>query len=276
MIRRLGVLAPSALLFLLTLPVVLAQGQQSSSEKQASQPQKKPAQQQASRDDVGMTCAQILAMPSADYVARITAIDDSNVDGQLRGIKNYGRCYDQRTDRLAASVAKSSKAPGAGAREDFRDFQGAVKAFTTKALATAPAGEVMAPVKAAYADLYQKQFRFEFYEQFGPKTAPVAVKPAPVAAGSAPSTSPAKDSGSRAANPSKIMSNDTDQMTQAKNRFGELLGDLPDEKLHELHAAFGEVIGLHELNDEMRLSVYRYAIFLLEPSNGKNSYPPPF
>lgn len=239
---------------------------------QTQQP-KKPVQQQSGRDDLGLTCTQILAMPSGDYIAKITAIDDSNVDGQLRGIRNYGRCYDQRTDRLAASVAKTSKAPNAGAREDFRDFQSAMKDFTTKALAVAPASAPMAPVKTAYAELYQKQFRYEFYQQFGPKTAPVAVKTEAAAAGSGAA---AKDSGSRATNPTKIMSNDADQMTQAKNRFGELLGDLPDEKRHELHAAFGEVIGLHELSDDMRLSVYRYAIFLLEPSNGKNSYPAPF
>jgi hypothetical protein len=265
--RDSGLLSTAAVLLLLAMPLAtLGQTQQ----------QKKPVQQQAGRDDLGLKCAQILAMTSADYIAKVTSIDDSNIDGQLRGIKNYGRCYDQRTDRLAATVAKSVKAPGASARADFRDFQSAVRDFTTKALAAAPAGTPVAPVKTAYAELYQKQFRYEFYEQFGPKTTPVTAvaATAPTAAGA---TSAAKDApAAPTTNPSKIMRNDTDQMTQAKNRFGELLGGLPDDKLHELHAAFGQVIGVHELTDEMRLSVYRYAIFLLEPSNGKSSYPPPF
>jgi hypothetical protein len=67
-----------------------------------------------------------------------------------------------------------------------------------------------------------------------------------------------------------------DEVTKAKNRFGELLGALPDEKLHELHAAFGRVLGLHEVDAATRLAVYRYAVFLLEPSSKEGSYPPPF
>lgn len=253
------------MLLLLAVPVAaLAKMQQ----------KKKPAQPQTGHDELGMTCAQILAMASADYIAKVTAIDDSNVDGQLRGIRNYGGCYDQRTDRLAATVAKSAKAPGTGARADFRDFQSAVKDFTMKALAAVPAGAQVAPVKTAYAELYQKQFRYEFYQQYGPKTPAVVAKSEPAAAGA--TTAPKDSAAAPPTNPSKIMRNDTDQMTQAKNRFGELLGGLPDDTLHELHAAFGQVIGVHELTDEMRLSVYRYAIFLLEPSNGKSSYPPPF
>jgi len=65
-------------------------------------------------------------------------------------------------------------------------------------------------------------------------------------------------------------------MSKAKNRFGELIGVLPDEKLHELHAAFGAILGLHEVDDATTLAVYRYAIFLLEPSSGQGTYPPAF
>ena len=35
--------------------------------------------------------------------------------------------------------------------------------------------------------------------------------------------------------------------------------------MHELHRAFGEVIGPHHISEATRLAVYRYAIFILEP-----------
>ncbi len=33
--------------------------------------------------------------------------------------------------------------------------------------------------------------------------------------------------------------------------------------MHELHRAFGDVIGPHQISEATRLAVYRYAIFLL-------------
>ena len=75
-------------------------------------------------------------------------------------------------------------------------------------------------------------------------------------------------------------------MTKAKNRFGELLDALPEDKLHALHAAFGNIVGLHPINSATQLALYRYAIFVLEPLPAPNSLdsrspakpfaPPPF
>ena len=77
-----------------------------------------------------MSCAQILQMTSSEWIAKITSIDDSTADGNLRGIRVYGNCYDQRTDRLAASLAKSGKGPLMGARGNFRDFEQSLQSFT--------------------------------------------------------------------------------------------------------------------------------------------------
>jgi hypothetical protein len=259
-----------------------------------SQTQKKPTQQRASTDPVSMTCTQILAMPSADYIAKIIAIDDSNVDGQLRGIRRYGACYDARTDALAASLARSGKGTNKTARADFAAFESALKSFTAKALADVPP-RPPASQKEAYANLYEKHFRYEFYEGYEAKSsknakaaAPAEKSPAPSPANksSAPTataapagTSPAAGTKSTPVAPTSAEErarSDADPVTQAKNRFGKILESLPDDQMHELHSAFGEVIGPHSMSATARLAVYRYAIFLLEPPSATPFTGPPF
>jgi hypothetical protein len=228
-----------------------------------------------------MTCAQILEMSSTEWIAyfgskvKASGADASSVP-QASAV--YGKCYDARTDSLAKSLAKTGKGPSRAARADFVEFETALKNFTAKAVVAVPPNAESH--KQLLAALYQKQFRYEFYEQYEPKVAkPVSntKQTEEGAKSSAPLKSSAK-SVSAASNSSAASStvDDTDEMTREKNMFGELLGALPDDTLHELHAAFGEVIGLHALDNAMRLAVYRYAVFLLEPSTSKASYPPPF
>jgi hypothetical protein len=107
--------------------------------------------------------------------------------------------------------------------------------------------------------------------------APTSITPpaAPKAPGAEPSNPPPETA------PSEV-----DDMNKAKNRFGELLGLLPDDKRHDLHSAFGEILGLHSASNTTQLAVYRYAIFIFEPPPGFSSRvskapaepfaPPPF
>lgn len=248
--------------------------------------------QKTADDRLGMTCSQILKMSSTEWIAdfadkaHVAELDASS--GLSRAIGVYGKCYDERTDRLAASLAKTGKGPLMGARGDFRDFEAALKNFAAKALADAaiPADEK----KKAYAALYEKQFRYEFYEEYQAKTVKPAVPPAkspasaakstavapaaapapPAVGGAAPSTT-----GSAATAQERARS-DADPVTQAKNRFGKLLEVLPDDKMHELHRAFGDVIGPYHISEATRLAVYRYAIFLLEPLSATPQSQPPF
>jgi hypothetical protein len=220
------------------------------------------AQQKPDADRLNMTCAEILKMSSADWIAHFaqtTNTDPSTIT--KRAAVSYGTCYQMRTDELARALTRSGKGPSPAARADFAAFEAALKTFTAKALVDAepPAN----PEKQALAALYQDQFRYEFYQGYEAKT---MKGPNPIKTAETPSTP---------ANP-PVAPSDTDQMTKAKNRFGELLGALPDDKLHELHGAFGEVVGLHALDQAMRLAIYRYAIFLLEPGGGDSFYPPPF
>ena len=251
-------------------------------------------------DRMDMTCAQILQMSSSDWIAKITAMDASRLDGQIRGMRTYGRCYDERTDRLAASLAKTGKGPLMGARADFRDFDAALKDFTAKALSyvEAPAdpgksalATLYGPVKSAYAALYEKQFRYEFYEEYEAKTlkpmkpTPPAAKPpasatAPgTATPAAPRPGASTAAGAAATTPTTAQArarSDADPVTLAKNRFGKLLEVRPDDKMHELHRAFGDVIGPHHISEATRLAVYRYVIFLLEPPTAAPPSDPPF
>jgi len=248
------------ILFLLAMPYRV--------EAQTEAPKKVDA------DRLGMTCAQVLKMSSTEWIAYfgVTTKMDRSVR-TVRAAASYGRCYEARTDDLARAVARSGKGPSKAAHADFDAFEAAVKNFTAKALVDAePPANIE---KQALATLYEDQFRYEFYQNYQAKgvRGPNAAKAPPPS----PSAPPAKDATPASPGPPPASApNDADAMTTAKNRFGELLGALPDDKLHELHGAFGEVLGLHALDEAMRFAVYRYAIFLLEPSGEDSTYPPPF
>jgi hypothetical protein len=244
-----------AIFLLLNPAFLLAQSQSKSTSKR-----------KADADRLGMTCAQILQMTSTEWIAKVTSAStgDSPADAQLRGMSAYGKCYDERTDRLAASLARSGKGPFMGARSNFRDLVAALDDFTAKAIADSqPPGDA---VKKAYAALYEKEFRYEFYQGYELKAS--ASKP-PKEAASAPTSAPAPKA-APAANASpvdgKTPAAPVSEMTRAKNRFGELLDAMPPEKLHEIHAAFGKVVDIQPIASDHELAIYRYAIFVLEPS----------
>jgi len=137
------------------------------------QAQKRSSSEPVYEGPLHFPCAKILAMPSSDFIAQVVAIDDSNVDGQLRGIRQYGACYDARTDRLAASLGKQGKGPLMGARGNFGDFESVLKNFTARALEEAQQSSKvpLAPIKTEYAALYEKQFRYAFYQGYSQRLA---------------------------------------------------------------------------------------------------------
>jgi hypothetical protein len=229
-----------------------------------------------------MTCAQILAMTSTDWVAHFNeqvgektgSENKTSSEITIRALAAYGQCYDARTNRLAASLGKSGKGPLMGARANFRDFEQALNEFTAKALAaTDPPADA---VKKAYASLYEKQFRYDFYRSYAEQTPKAPVQPAKTPA----ANSPAKPAPSTATPPATTTPpatlDDADPFTNAKNRFGELLNSLSDEKLREIHKAFGGIFSGGPVSNDTKLAVYHYAIFCLEPSSATPFSPPPF
>lgn len=200
-------------------------------------------------DRLGQTCAQILKMNSTEWISY--ALDKVGPAGDkpgatLRGIASYGECYDERTNRLAATLGKSGKGPLMGTNGNFRDFQKALDDFTMKALA-ATHKDPGTP-SAAFAALYEKQFRYEFYQSFAQK-----------------------DFLSRSLTPEEF-----DELPKAKNRFGEVLGLLPDSTLHPVHAAFRQIFDPAPVTNLTKLELYRFAIFALAPAKDKPFSPPPF
>jgi hypothetical protein len=245
----------------------------------------KPHASAADRDQLGMTCAQILVMSSSDWIAQFNEKAGDAAPTQqktVRAIAAYGKCYDARTDRLAAALGRKRAGPLMGARGNFRDFEQALENFRTKALAVNdPPPDA---VKTAYAALYAKQFRYEFYQASEtPTEKPEAMKSGSAKTAAAKPPAPATQ---KADVPTKVAdapadntgqaTPDADPMTTAKNRFGQLLDALPDEKMHELHSSFGDIVSRGEMSEEARLAVYRYAIFLLEPASAQPFSPPPF
>jgi hypothetical protein len=219
-------------------------------------------------DRLGMTCTQILAMSSSDWIAKFAHTDDSSQDSQLRGIRAYGQCYDERTDRLAASLARTRKGPAANARANFRDFNTALSDFTTQALAAAHASGD--PVKTAYAALYERQFRYDFYRSYEEKAeqskAHTRSAGAPATSNASAAATPAASSPAPTSAQAGAPLNAVDPLTKAKNHFGELLDALPDNELHAVHAAFGKVLDLQAPAGVTQMAIYRYAIFALEPA----------
>jgi hypothetical protein len=216
----------------------------------------------ADADRMGMTCPQILQMSSSEWIAKVASTSDSSEDAQLRGIRSYGKCYDERTDRLAVSFARSRKGPSLRARSNFRDLLAALDDFTSKALADSqPPGDA---VKKAYTALYEKQFRYAFYQSYEAKaSAPGHATAGALEPASAPKNGPAAGTPPANVKPSAAPLSD---MTRAKNRFGELLDALPPDKLHEMHEAFGKVVEVQPIASAQELAIYHYAIFALEPS----------
>ena len=204
-----------------------------------------PKTQASNPDRLGLTCAQILQTTSTQWIANFTSKKGEDAQSKLRAIGAYGKCYDARTDQLAASLAKSGTGPLMGANGDFHDFDQAVKSFMAKALAITdpPADEL----KSTYAALYEKQFRYEFLRTYGRKKS----------------------------HPSPLTPEELEETGNAKTQFGQELDSLPIDKMRQLHAAFSKMFDA-PITDSMKLQIYRFAIFVLEPPTAKPFSPPPF
>jgi hypothetical protein len=214
-------------------------------------PQAKPAATKAADPDrLGLSCAQILQMSSTAWVAHFeeknTKANDGAAPAAVRAINVYGKCYDARTNQLAASLSKSGRGPLMGAMGNFRDFQKALDDFTAKALAATD--KRPGTQEAAYAALYEKQFRYEFYQRFEQRI-----------------------TGNRPLN-----AEESAEYSKAKNRFGEFLGLLPEDKAHVVHAAFSQIFDPGPVSDITKLQLYRFAIACLESPKDTPFSPAPF
>lgn len=217
----------------------------------AGLPQAKPSQTKGTdADRLGLTCTQILQMTSTAWVAHFAEkagnANDATAPVAVRAITAYGKCYEARTNQLAASLGKSGRGPLMGATGNFRGFQKALDDFTTKALAVSD--KQPGTQEAAYAALYEKHFRYEFYQRYEQRI-----------------------SGGR-----PLTAEEAAEYSKAKNRFGEFLGLLPEDKAHIIHAAFSQIFDAGPVSDVTKLELYRFAISVLESPKDTPFSPPPF
>ena len=214
-------------------------------------PQAKPAASKAADPDrLGLTCAQILQMSSTAWVAhfeeKAAKANGTVAPPAVRAINVYGKCYDARTNQLASTLGKAGRGPLMGAIGNFRDFQKALDDFTAKALAATD--KRPGTQEAAYAALYEKQFRYEFYQRYEQRI-----------------------TGNRPLN-----AEESAEYSKAKNRFGEFLGLLPEDKAHVVHAAFSQIFDPGPVSDITKLELYRFAIACLESAKDTPFSPAPF
>ena len=118
--------------------------------------------------------------------------------------------------------------------------------FTAKALAATD--KQPGTQEAAYAALYEKQFRYEFYQRYELRLS--ANRP--------------------------LTAEEAAEYSKAKNRFGEFLGLLPEDQAHIIHAAFSQIFDAGPVSDVTKLELYRFAIFVLESPKDKPFSSPPF
>jgi hypothetical protein len=214
-------------------------------------PQAKPAQTKAAdADRLGLTCAQILQMTSTAWVAHFAEkagnANDAPAPAVIRAITAYGKCYEARTNQVAASLGKSGRGPLMSALGSFRDFQKALDDFTAKTLTAA--NKQPGTQESAYAALYEKQFRYEFYQKYA----------------------------LRLSTNRPLTAEESAEYSKAKNRFGEFLGLLPDDEAHVIHAAFSRIFDAGPVSDVTKLELYRFAISVLESPKDMPFSPPPF
>ena len=101
---------------------------------------------------------------------------------------------------------------------------------------------------AAYAALYEKQFRYEFYQKHA----------------------------LRLSENRPLTAEEAAEYSKAKNRFGEFLGLLPEDQAHIIHAAFSHIFDSGPVSDVTKLELYRFAISVLESPKDKPFAAPPF
>lgn len=205
-----------------------------------------PQTQTVPSDTLGLNCGQMLAMSSSQWMDRYTSAKGDSTNWVEQGLAIYGQCYDQRTEAIATSLNNSGKGPLMGGMGNLHDVQSTLQAFTTQALNAASSGGTFGRIQAAYTTLYQKQFTYQFYQQYvsmDQQNPPVS---------------------------------DPKSLNQAKQRLGELVSQYPGTQGENLQNAFDqfetnavEGCGIPEL------IVYQYAIMILQsPADPPFSKPP--
>jgi hypothetical protein len=192
-----------------------------------------------------MPCNEVLKFPSLEFVKKYTQVHGQNTLETTNAIYQYSNCYDQALDSLRDKLNQQGSGPLMGATGQFRDFEMALNKFTTTALDLCSPEPSLKRVSDAYATLYQKQFRHQFYEHYLPKS---HVSPA---------------------NPQAI--------SAAKAKVDSLINHLPPQQAPPVRAAFdayyqAAVTGL-ALSP---LPVYQYAIMLMQSPAEKPYSVPPF
>ena len=133
-----------------------------------------------------------------------------------------------------------------GGMGNLHDMQSTLQTFTTQALNAASSGGMFGRIQAAYATLYQKQFTYQFYQQY----VNVDQQDPPVSG--------------------------PESLNQAKQRLGELISKYPGTQGENLQDAFDQFKQTLSKDVGSRNSMcISYAIMILQsPADPPFSKPP--
>jgi hypothetical protein len=156
----------------------------------------------------------------------------------------YRTCYHKRTFLLKRKLDLNGAGPSMAAMENFNHFSKQLNAFTALALKATSGGGTYDAIQASYAYLYQKQFAYLFYQSY-------------IKAGS---NHGAKHTRSLA------------QLNRAKHYLDRCMQRFP-----EVSTSFSQVMASHkDVPSIPRLSIYLYAIGMLQSVADPEFSPPPF
>jgi len=191
------------------------------------------------------SCDQVLKMSSRDFINQYTQAHGDNTIEKINAIYQYNDCYSQHLDALRTQLNKSGRHPLMGANANFGDFEKALNDFTTTALGFCSPQSSFKRVTAAYAMLYQQQFRQLFYQQFQPKAKQPAVNPKAISA--------------------------------AKAKLEDLINRLPKNQIEVANKTFSAYFEAAVKGVKLPAQpVYEYAIMLLQSPTDKPYSSPPF
>lgn len=192
-----------------------------------------------------MPCDQALKMTSTEFIDKYTQQHGDNTLERINAIYEYGNCYSQHLDNLQAQMNESGHHPLMGANANYREFEKVLNDFTNTAMSFCSPDGTLKRVSAAYAVLYQKQFRNYFYQQYLPK--------------------------------GKIPTANSKTINAAKAKLEEVIKQLParqkEQAIKSFSAYYDAAVTTLGLPAQ---PVYEYAIMILQSPADKPFSPPPF
>jgi hypothetical protein len=192
-------------------------------------------------------CQRMLKYSSRNWVDTYcieSAHHNCNTMDIVNALSLYGTCYIKRTLLLKQKLDLNGTGPLMGANANYNDFSRQLNDFTTLALKATSGEGTYDTIRTAYAQLYQNQFAYLFYQSY--------IK----------AVSNHEPQNKRA----------LAQLNRAKHYLEHCMKRLPSVRV-----SFNKLMIRHKgVSPIPELSIYLYAISILQSAADPEFSPPPF